>query len=40
MQRRVPDTTKLKNLIHFKPTYTLTDIINDIAASLKQKSAQ
>jgi UDP-glucose 4-epimerase len=30
MQRRVPDITKIANLIGFKPTYTLDNIIHDV----------
>ena len=37
MQRRVPDTTKLKKLIGFKPTYSLPEIIKDIIAYIKIK---
>ncbi len=36
MQRRVPDTTKIKNLIGFKPTFTLSEIIENIIAYLKK----
>ena len=39
MQRRVPDTTKVKNLIGFKTTYTLPQIIEDIVKYLKRKKA-
>lgn len=35
MQRRVPDTKKINNLIGFKPTYTLPQIIEDIVEYLK-----
>lgn len=35
MQRRVPDTTKIKNLIGFTPTYSLPEIIKDIVKYLK-----
>ena len=31
MQRRVPDTTKLKNAIGWQPEHTLVSIINDVA---------
>jgi len=37
MQRRVPDTTKIRNLIGFKPTYTLPEIIKDIIGYIKNK---
>lgn len=30
MQRRVPDISKIASLIGFKPTYKLTEIINDV----------
>ena len=36
MQRRVPDTTKIKNLIGFMPTFTLSEIIENIIAYLKK----
>ncbi|MDP2904829.1 MAG: GDP-mannose 4,6-dehydratase [Candidatus Omnitrophota bacterium] len=38
MQRRVPDTTKIRNLTGFKPTYTLPEIIKDIIGYLKNKN--
>lgn len=38
MQRRIPDTTKVKKLIGFKPTYTLPEIIKDIIDHRKSKS--
>jgi len=37
MQRRVPDTTKIKKLIGFQPTYNLSEIIQDIVAYLKSR---
>lgn len=37
MQRRVPDITKIGNLIGYKPTYTLQEIIKDIVTYLKNK---
>ena len=37
MQRRVPDTTKIRNLIGFKPTCTLPEIIKDIIDYIKNK---
>ena len=37
MQRRVPDTTKINNLIGFKPTHTLPEIIKDIIDYIKNK---
>ncbi len=37
MQRRVPDTNKIKKLIGFRPTYTLPEIIQDIINYLKDK---
>ena len=39
MERRVPDTGKIKKLIGFEPTYTLAEIIRDILRHLKQESA-
>lgn len=36
MQRRVPDTAKLKSLIGFKTTFPLDDIIKDIVDYLKE----
>jgi len=38
MQRRVPDTTKIKKLVGFEPTYRLPEIIKDIVKYLKTKS--
>lgn len=38
MRRRVPDTTKLHELIGWKPTYNLTDIINSVRQH-EEKSA-
>ena len=35
MQRRVPDITKINNLIGFRPTYALPEIIEDIVKYLK-----
>ncbi|MFN0109962.1 MAG: GDP-mannose 4,6-dehydratase [Blastocatellia bacterium] len=32
MFRRVPDTTKLRNLIGYKPTFTLDEILKDVIA--------
>jgi len=37
MQRRVPDTTKIKNLIGFKSTYNLPEIIENIINYLRNK---
>lgn len=37
MQRRVPDTTKIRQLIGFKPTYRLAEIIQDIVVYIKSK---
>jgi len=39
MQRRVPDITKIRKLIGFKPTYSLPQIIEDIVAYYKGASA-
>jgi UDP-glucose 4-epimerase len=39
MQRRVPDTGKIRELIGFQPTYTLAQIIQDIIDYLKGKSS-
>lgn len=38
MQRRVPDISKINNLIGFKPTYALTDIIKDIVSYIGNNS--
>jgi UDP-glucose 4-epimerase len=35
MLRRVPDLTKVKTLLDYKPSHTLDDIIDDVVASLK-----
>jgi len=40
MQRRVPDITKINKLTGFKPTYSLSGIIEDIVVYLKSKSQQ
>jgi len=39
MERRVPDTSKIKKLIGFEPTYTLAEIIRDILRHLSQEAA-
>lgn len=39
MQRRVPGLEKARQLIGYKPTRTLTDIINDVAADMRKESA-
>jgi UDP-glucose 4-epimerase len=36
MQRRVPDTTKIKNSIGWSPENTLDNIIDDVAAEMKK----
>ena len=36
MQRRVPDTTKIKNSIGWSPANTLDNIIDDVAAEIKK----
>jgi UDP-glucose 4-epimerase len=36
MQRRVPDTTKLKNAIGWSPEHTLDSIIEDVAAEFRK----
>jgi UDP-glucose 4-epimerase len=36
MQRRVPDTTKIKNSIGWSPANTLDNIIDDVAAEMKK----
>jgi UDP-glucose 4-epimerase len=36
MQRRVPDTTKIKNSIGWSPTNSLDNIIDDVAAEMKK----
>lgn len=38
MQRRVPDTEKIRKLIGFEPTYTLPQIIEDIIGYLKSRT--
>jgi UDP-glucose 4-epimerase len=35
MQRRVPDITKAKGALNWKPTRNLDQIISDVAASFK-----
>jgi UDP-glucose 4-epimerase len=35
MQRRVPDITKAKTALNWKPTRNLDQIISDVAASIK-----
>jgi nucleoside-diphosphate-sugar epimerase len=37
MRRRVPSLEKAKNLIGYKPTRTLTDIINDVADEFRKE---
>ena len=37
MQRRVPDTTKLRNLIGYQPTFGLDEILKDVIAYQRQK---
>jgi UDP-glucose 4-epimerase len=37
MQRRVPDISKIKDLIGFRPSYTLTEIIQNILQYLRHK---
>ncbi|MER3430890.1 MAG: nucleoside-diphosphate sugar epimerase [Blastocatellia bacterium] len=39
MQRRVPGLEKARQLIGYKPTRTLMDIINDVAADLRKEYA-
>jgi len=34
MQRRVPDISKAKSALNWKPTRNLDQIINDVAASV------
>jgi UDP-glucose 4-epimerase len=36
MQRRVPDTTKIKSSIGWAPANTLDNIIDDVAAEMKK----
>ena len=36
MQRRVPDTTKIKNAIAWSPAHTLDSIIDDVAAEFRK----
>ncbi len=40
MPRRVPDTTKIKNLIGFSPTYSLDQIIETVIASVTDKAPE
>ena len=40
MRRRVPSLAKAERLIGYKPTRTLDDIINDVAAEFKKGSAR
>ena len=35
MQRRVPDITKIKNIIGWQPTHSLDSIIDSVAASFR-----
>lgn len=37
MERRIPDLTKIKKLINFKPKYTIKDIIEDVIEYFKQE---
>ncbi|MBL8188782.1 MAG: GDP-mannose 4,6-dehydratase [Acidobacteria bacterium] len=37
MHRRVPDTTKLRNLIGYEPTFGLDEILNDVIAFQRTK---
>ncbi|MBP7866654.1 MAG: GDP-mannose 4,6-dehydratase [Acidobacteria bacterium] len=37
MQRRVPDTTKIRNLIGFRPSRTLDDILDDVIAHFRER---
>ena len=37
MMRRVPDLTKIHNLIGYKPTYTLDDILESVIAEQRSK---
>jgi UDP-glucose 4-epimerase len=37
MQRRVPDTTKLRNLIGYQPTFGLDEILKDVITYQRQK---
>lgn len=39
MQRRIPDISKIRKFIGFKPTYTLSEIIKDTIGYLKTKPA-
>jgi nucleoside-diphosphate-sugar epimerase len=36
MQRRVPDTTKIKDSIGWAPANTLDNIIDDVVAEMKK----
>ena len=37
MQRRRPDTTRIRSLLGWQPTRTLDDIVLDVAADLKAR---
>jgi UDP-glucose 4-epimerase len=36
MQRRVPDTTKLRTHLNWQPTHTLDTIIDDVAGNIQK----
>ena len=38
MERRVPDTTKIRDLVGFKPTVDLKTIIEDVVRYTKGKT--
>jgi UDP-glucose 4-epimerase len=39
MQKRVPDTTKIRDLVAFEPGYTIQDIVRDVAEYEKKTRA-
>ena len=39
MQRRVPDTTKLRALTGWQPRYTLADVLNDAITEARREAA-
>lgn len=40
LRRRVPDLSRVRSLIDFKPTRSLDDIIDDVAAEIRAKQAR
>ena len=39
MERRVPDTTKIRNLTGWEPTRTLDDILDDVIAFERERTS-